>query len=164
MPEISHAKLERPSDEMQRLIRLIAGKRGAGEKDQQLIGRAQARLNRGLSGNDMIGPRRASGYWYAEYAEIPSIHMDRVRELAFAQPIEEAFDALQAAEQYLDSIRQRLLDRALGLPRDLRGQHRDGAAGARAQLPAGDRELRHSPPAVLGLLTSSSLARGPSAT
>jgi hypothetical protein len=44
------AQPESPKDEMQRLIRLIAGKATAGEKEPQLQSRAARRMNMELFG------------------------------------------------------------------------------------------------------------------
>lgn len=108
------ASAETSAHEMQRLIRQIAGKATAGEKDDQLRARAMRRLNMALRGDRQIGPRRARAYWYAEIADVPADHMDRAREVAFILPIEEALDAAAAAEQFIDGLRARLASLAGG--------------------------------------------------
>jgi hypothetical protein len=90
---------EAPRDEMQRLIRRIAGSRHAGEKDFQLMDRA-ARLM-GISSS------RAKVFWYAATDNIRSEEMDRARDLAAVQPIREAKDAIQQA---LGELRDLLRD------------------------------------------------------
>lgn len=155
MLEIATKNRERPHQEMKRLMRVIAGKVDPGEKDIVLIERAVRRMNSGLQGDDLIGPRRARTYWYGESRSVDSIHMDRARDLAFVQPIEEAFNALSAAEQYLDDLRARLLDRTIGSSRHRGDQRSHGAPGPRAAVPAGGDQIRNSRSTVRGLLTSS---------
>jgi hypothetical protein len=156
VPEISSTRAERPAEEMQRLFRQLGGKRGAGDKDQHLMNRAVQRMNRRLSGNDLVGPRRARTYWYGESADVPSVHMDLIRELTFVQPLEDAFDAVEAAERFLDGLRERLLDRVVGGAGNGRGHHPHGPARARSPLPPGGSEIHNSRSAVLaGGLTSS---------
>jgi len=108
------APQESPKDEMQRLIRKIAGRAAAGEKDEQLRARAARRMNWELAPHRQIGLRRARSYWYAEIDDIPSDHMDRARELALVLPIEEAINAVERAEHHLAHMRERLLDRLVG--------------------------------------------------
>lgn len=147
-------KKESPADEMQRLIRQIGGKAIAGEKDDQLRARAARRLNAELPPKQQIGPRRAKAYWYSEIADVPSHHMDRARELGFVQPIEEAFNAIETAEQFLDNLRQRLLDRAVLGSGDRRPEHHHGADQPGADVPAAGGQSRENPSAVLGVLNS----------
>lgn len=127
--EKSSASTETSAAEMQRLIREIAGKAAAGEKDEQLRARAMRRLNMALRGDRQINPRRARGYWYAEIADVPADHMDRAREVAFVLPIEEAMDAAAAAEKFIDGLRARLAALAGGRgPDGARSGERGGAA------------------------------------
>lgn len=154
------AKPEFPRDEMQRLFRKIAGRALPGEKGQQQMLRAARRLNRALAEGREIGARRAKAYWYGEIDDVPSDHMDRARELAFVQPLQEAHDAVAAAETLVRNARERLLERALRGAADAAAQPGVGLALA---LPAGlasledDRDLA---PQGLGLslrlITSSS--------
>lgn len=95
--------VESPAQEMQRLVRTIAGKRQPGEKDPSMMARAARRLR--------ITQRRARTYWYAESQFISSTDMDLARELAFVQPLQEAHDAIEIAERYLEGLRLRLADR-----------------------------------------------------
>lgn len=145
--------VESPAQEMQRLIRAIGGKRQAGEKDPALMARAARRLN--------ISIRRARTYWYAQPCIISSQDMDRARDLAFVLPLEEAFDAVQAAEQFIDDLRQRLLERLSGSPRHGGPDAREGAIDLRSPVPAGDHPVRNSHPAVRALLNSSLAAAEP---
>lgn len=110
--EILSAKMEKPSDEMKRLIRTIGGKASAGEKDDQLRVRALRRMNLELHDDRQISERRSRMYWHGEAEDIPSDHMDRARELAFVQPIQEAEDAITTAEAFLAGLRARLETRA----------------------------------------------------
>lgn len=105
---------EKPKDEMQRLFRKIAGKPLAGEKDDQLRSRAARRMNAGLDEFEQIGLRLAKSYWYGEIEKVPSHHMDRARELAFVHPLQEATDAIESAERFLEELRRRLAVRAAG--------------------------------------------------
>lgn len=91
-PKIS----ENPAGEMARLIREIAGTATAGETDEQLRMRAARRLG--------ISASRAKVFWYAETENIKSEEMDRARLLAAAQPIEEAIDAVERAELWIESL------------------------------------------------------------
>lgn len=126
LAEKSSANAESTAVEMQRLIRQIAGKADAGEKDEQLRARAMRRLNMGLEGDRQVGPRRARGYWYAEIADVPADHMDRAREVAFVLPIEEALDAAEAAERFIRGLHARLAAMAAG------GGHGDARRSARS--------------------------------
>lgn len=123
---------ETPRDEMQRLIKVVAGKRLAGETDEQLRFRAAHRLR--------ISDSRAKVFWYGDTDNIRSDEMDRARELAFVQPIDEAINAVEAAERAIEALALDgclgLADRVLaGLQRRLAarfdgsGVHGDGAAG-----------------------------------
>lgn len=129
------AKLESPKIEMKRLLRVIAGKALAGEKDDQLRMRAARRLNADLPCDRLISDRRSRSYWHAESEDIPSDHMDRARELAFIQPIQEAEDAIVKAEEFLAGLRARLVaaagspTRRVGTGRSLGGSD----AGARRE-------------------------------
>jgi len=88
--------VESPAQEMQRLIRAIGGARQGGEKDPMLMARAARRMG--------ISIRRARTYWYAQPSIISSEDMDRARLLAAAQPIEEAIDAVERAELWIESL------------------------------------------------------------
>lgn len=131
------AKTEIPQDEMKRLVREIAGKATAGEKEPQLMARAARRLNAGLPGDLQVSDRKLRAYWYAETSDIPSHHMDRARELAFVQPIEEAIHAVETAERFLEGLRQRLMarpgaDRRAAGASNSDGQQRRAADSSRA--------------------------------
>jgi len=89
-------KTETAPAEMARLIRIIAGPARAGEKDEQLRARAARRLG--------IGESRAKVLWYQETDNIRSEEMDRARLLAAARPIEEAIDAVERAELWIESL------------------------------------------------------------
>ena len=124
---------------MQRLFKQIAGRAGPGEKEPQLIGRAQRKMNAQLFGPRQLSARRARSYWYSETEDVPSHHMDRVRDLAFVQPIEEAIDAIEHAELWIEEV---AADGCLGLAeRVLEGLHRRLAARARGVSPLA---IRHS--------------------
>lgn len=105
---------ETPAQEMQRLIRVIAGKQIAGEKDDQWRARAARRMD--------ITPSRARVFWYGLTENIRSDEMDTARELAFVQPIHAAEEAIRDAETFLEGLRSRLAKSA-GLA------VRDGGAG-----------------------------------
>jgi hypothetical protein len=125
--------LETPADEMARLIRVIAGKASAGEKDQQLRARAARRLG--------ITTSRARVFWYGETDNIRSDEMDLARELAFVQPIQEAEDAITTAEAFLAGLRARL-EGSLGTPaRRVGAGHPLRRAGDRPQREVGGRPV-----------------------
>lgn len=133
-------KSEKPSHEMQRLIRAIAGKPLAGEKDDQLRARAARRMG--------ISQGRAKTFWYAETENIRSNEMDRARELAFVAPIEEAIDAIERAERHLeavlDQVRGRIAARRIrnsGAHDFLRGRHQMRTDQAESGI---DRRTSHS--------------------
>src|SRR5690606_26376468 len=84
--------LESPKQEMARLIRIVAGARGPGETDEHLRRRAARRL--GMSAG------RARTLWFSGTDNIRSDEMDRARDLAAVQPIQEAIDAVESAERY----------------------------------------------------------------
>lgn len=98
------ANVEAPKDEMKRKLRKISGAALAGEKDDQLRDRAMRRFNHGLDGKYQISERTARGYWHAEYETIPSIHMDRIRDLAAVHPIQEAIDGVENAVRDLEHL------------------------------------------------------------
>ena len=108
--------MEFPSAEMKRLIREIGGKAHAGEKDEQLRARATRRMNMDLPGDRQISERRGKSYWHGETDDIPSDHMDRARELASVQPLQEAEDAItnliDQVEKALPDLLHRLADAA----------------------------------------------------
>lgn len=138
------AKKESPKIEMQRKLREIAGAARAGEKDDQLRARAVRHMNAELVPDRQIGESRGKRYWYAEIEDVPSDHMDRVRELAFVHPLQEAQDAVERAEQHLESLRQRLVgaSRAPGGrigPGHVEADTRrpEGLEASRARLPSG---------------------------
>lgn len=159
-------RIETPAEEMGRLIRVVAGNAAAGEKDYQLIARAARRMNVELKGNQQIGERRARAYWYSEIEDVPSHHMDRARELTFLHPIDEAINAIEAVQAYLNTKLERLLDEVTGVHVD------HGRAAARGRIDASnDRPSRlslagksrraavPSNPASPGALNLSSLRR-----
>jgi len=135
--------LEKPADEMARLIRVIAGKPTAGEKDEQLRARAARRLG--------ISASRAKVLWYGETTNIRSDEMDEARRLAAVQPIEEYINAAIAAEKYIEELAINgcfgLADRIVA---DLLGRLLARAANARggaSPRPGGDAHLRVDRPA-----------------
>lgn len=117
---------ETPSQEMQRLIRVIAGKQIAGEKDDQWRARAARRMG--------ITSSRARVFWYGLTENIRSDEMDTARELAFVQPIQAAEEAIRDAETFLEGLRQRLAS----------------AAGTSVRHTGADRGVDH-PKRVVGL-------------
>lgn len=156
MLEIATSRTERPADEMKRLIRQIAGRKEQGEKEVVLFERAVAKMNFRLSADDQIGPRRARSYWHAECIDVPSVHMDLARELGFVQPLEEAFDAVEAAELYLRNLRERLLDRLVGDPGSSGAEYRAGATRPGSAGATDGNQIGKTGSAVLdGGLTSS---------
>jgi hypothetical protein len=136
--------MEFPSAEMKRLIRGIGGAARAGEKDEQLRARAIRRMNMGLAGDRQIGERRGKSYWHGETEDIPSDHMDRARELAFVQPIQEAEDAIEHAIVHVEEVLAGLRSRLAGsgsAPRRVGTGHPLRRAGDRALREGGDRPL-----------------------
>lgn len=91
-----HQNSESPKQEMARLIRVIAGTRQPGETDETLRGRAARRMG--------INAGRAKSLWYGETDNIRSDEMDRARELAFTHPIDEAINAVETAERYIETL------------------------------------------------------------
>lgn len=127
---------ETPSQEMQRLIRVIAGRQIAGEKDEQWRARAARRMG--------ITPSRARVFWYGLTENIRSDEMDTARELAFVQPIQAAEEAITDAEKFLEGLRSRLAQsagtsvRRVGVDRGEDHQRRVvGLEEARDRLPSG---------------------------
>lgn len=153
--------VERPSEEMQRLIRSIAGPARAGEKDEQLRARAARRLNAHLPGHHQISDRRAKSYWYAEIDLIPSHHMDRARELAGVQGIQELADAVEHIEARVEGVLERAIERLLarrGLgddPRVAGGAARAADGGRRVAASDGRGDPR---PALAGPMPRSASA------
>ena len=132
---------------MKQLIRAAAGTASAGEKEEQLRARATRRLNAGLDGERQISDRRARAYWHGEIDDVPSHHMDRARDLAAIQPIEEVLDAVDRAEQWIDDALSHgpagLADRVLA---GLHARLADRVRGA--AVPAGDARAVGSDPAL----------------
>lgn len=134
---------------MKRLIRVIGGKASAGEKDEQLRAMAMRRLNLALDEDRQITDRRARTYWHGEMEDIPSDHMDRARELAFVQPIQEAEDAITNAELFLEGLRARLAGsvgtpvRRIGSSATSRGEglRAAGESGGRSRISRMDAAL-----------------------
>jgi hypothetical protein len=149
---------ESPAQEMKRLIRAAGGKRQAGEKDPALMARARRRINIDLADDRKISLRRARSYWHGEILDIPSDHMDRAREVAFVLPLEEAIEHVEAAEQFIRNLRERILDRIAPV-----GGADSGAAdrgrpdsGALVDDQAAELDALAPPPAVLRLISNSS--------
>ena len=91
-----------PSD-MRELMRQVAGKSSVGEREPQLMARATRRLNRLLSGENKITPRRARGYWNAEYETVKPEHAAAALDLVSVLPVEEAIDEI---EKQIDAHRE----------------------------------------------------------
>lgn len=127
---------ETPAQEMQRLIRVIAGKQIAGEKDDQWRARAARRMG--------ITTSRARVFWYGLTENIRSDEMDTARELAFVQPIHAAEEAVRDAETFLEGLRARLAQSAGAAHRHIGRGHvetdtrrPEGLEASRARLPSG---------------------------
>lgn len=104
MLQFNREKLhEEPAAEMQRLLRTIAGEKRADENNKSLLSRVYRRLQLGD-----LTHRTLESYWRGTVRDVPSHHMDRARELAFVQPLQEAQDAVERAEAFLEGLRARL--------------------------------------------------------
>ncbi|WDR03651.1 hypothetical protein PSQ19_06155 [Devosia algicola] len=136
-----------PTDEMQRLIRVIAGPKMAGETDAHIRSRAVRRVNRELSHDRRITDRTAYALWHGEKTDIPSHVMDVARKLAApAQTLDDKLSEIISASQRLENAEQdrlthaieiirsaslwRLLDRRSGKGSAFAGRDRRRASGA----------------------------------
>jgi hypothetical protein len=101
---------EAPAEELRRHLVAIAGTKRPDENNKSMLSRVYRRL-----ALDDLTHRTLESYWRGTVRDVPSHHMDRARELAFVQPIQEAEDAITTAEAFLAGLRARL-EGSLGTP------------------------------------------------
>lgn len=138
MLQITAKKLleESPAEEMQRLLRTIAGHKRPDENNKSMLSRVYRRLQL----NDLTH-RTLESYWRGAVRDVPSHHMDRCRELAFVQPIQEAEIAIERVIAHYEELRTTLRTKLEASTAIL--VHRPGA-GDPVDVPGG------SPPREVG--------------